>query len=216
VFRRVADIPGFQGSYADHLLPGIVVMAALTSGAWNGLSLITDHERGTLDRFLITPLRRGALIVGRIGYVVVTVTIQSLIIIAVGHLGLDARYAGGAGAILVLLVPSVLLACAFAGLSIALSLLMRRQESLISAAQFLVLPLTFVSTALMPGELLPGWIRTLASYNPVTWAAEAGRGALGGDVDWWLLSTRNGWLIALTALSILWAMSAFRSYQRSI
>ena len=62
LFRRIVELPGFgAGSYLDYLTPGIVVMTAV-SAPLGGMGPIDDIERGTLNRFLITPVQpRGSL-----------------------------------------------------------------------------------------------------------------------------------------------------------
>ena len=69
----------------------------------------------------------------------------------------------------------MLLGAAFAALSNALALLLRRRESVIAANQFIVLPLTFLSTTFLPADLMPAWMQGLARANPLNWAVEAGR-----------------------------------------
>src|SRR5579859_3319960 len=62
LFRKVATIPGFgSGSYLDYLVPGVIVMSAVSSNMWAGMGTLEEIERGTLNRFLITPVRRSAL-----------------------------------------------------------------------------------------------------------------------------------------------------------
>ena len=70
LFRSVTEIPGFAttASYLDYLVPGVVVMTALFSSGWSGMGLIDDMERGLMDRFLVAPLHRSAVIVGRLAY----------------------------------------------------------------------------------------------------------------------------------------------------
>ena len=47
---------GFEtDSYVDFLAPGIVIMTAFFSGTWSGMAMITDLDRGVLERFLATP-----------------------------------------------------------------------------------------------------------------------------------------------------------------
>ncbi|HEY6695172.1 MAG TPA: ABC transporter permease, partial [Solirubrobacteraceae bacterium] len=88
--------------------------------------------------------------------------------------------------------------------------------SLIGAVTFLVLPLTFLSTALMRQDLLPGWMRTAADVNPVDWAIEAGRSATAATPGWGLVATNTALLAALLAVCATLATRAFRSYQRSV
>jgi ABC-2 type transport system permease protein len=214
LFKRVVEIPGFQApSYIDYLAPGIVVMTGFFAGGWNGVAILNDMQRGTLDRFLVTPARRIALIAGPLGYQAVATVIQSVIILGVGY-ALGARYSGPVG-IVVFLMAVVLLCSALAAMSNAIALLVRQEESLIGFVQFTALPLTFLSTALMPANLVPAWVSTVAKFNPVNWAIEVGRTALGADPDWSLIGTRLLLLLAFAALLTWAALAAFRTYQRS-
>ena len=58
LFKGVADLPGFSGSYIAYLAPGIVVMSALFSSGWSGMGTIEDIDRGVTDRLLVSPVRR--------------------------------------------------------------------------------------------------------------------------------------------------------------
>ena len=95
---------------------------------------------------------------------------------------------------------AALLGSALAALSNALALVTRQEESLIGAVTFLVLPLTFLSTALVSESLMPGWMQAVAAVNPVNWAIEAGRSATAASPDWGLVVTDAGLLAALLVL----------------
>jgi ABC-2 type transport system permease protein len=216
LFKRVADLPGFTtASYIAFLTPGIVVMTALFSNGWAGMGFIQDIDRGVLDRMLVSPARRGSLIAGQLGYQAVVTVIQSLVILGLGFLA-GARFHGGLLTVAFFLVCTVLLGTAFAALSDAFALLIRKEESVIAAVQFLVLPLSFLSTTFMPAALVPSWIQDFARYNPVNWAVEAGRQTLNSAVDWGLLLSRTGGLLVVAAVLGWLATRAFRSYQRSV
>jgi len=116
---------------------------------------------------------------------------------------------------LVLVVGASLLSATFASISNALALTIRQRESVIGANQFLVLPLTFLSAAFMPLALVPDWIATVARYNPVNWAVEAGREALLGSPDWSFIGIRFLGLVVVAIVAAALATRAFRSYQRS-
>src|SRR5262249_94982 len=67
LFKNVTRIPGFHShSYIQFLTPGIIVMTALFSSGWSGMAVIDDIDKGILDRFLVSPVKRSALIVGRL------------------------------------------------------------------------------------------------------------------------------------------------------
>jgi ABC-2 type transport system permease protein len=216
LFKRIVDIPGFSGrSYIAFLAPGIVVMTAMLNSAWSGMALIEDLNRGVTARFLVSPVRREALIAGRLVKEAVVVVIQSLIIVVLA-LVVGATFPGGVGGIAVLFAVSALLGATFGGLSNGFALIMRQEEALIGAVQFLVLPLTFLSTTFLQPQLMPRWIRQVADFNPANWAVIAGRGATSAHPDWGLVASRAGFLAALLVVCLAFATRAFQSYQRSV
>jgi ABC-2 type transport system permease protein len=216
LFKRVADLPGFgHQSYIAYLAPGIVVMSALFSSGWSGMATIEDIDRGVTDRLLVSPVRRGAIIAGRVTQSAVVIVIQSVIMVGIA-LAVGATFPGGVVGVLVLILVSALLGAGFAALSNSLALITRQEESLIGAVTLVVLPLTFLSTALMTSDLLPGWMRTVSDFNPVNWAIEAGRSATAADPDWGLVAGHTALLAAGLVVAGTLATQAFRSYQRSV
>ena len=215
LFKRVVELPGFEAnSYISFLAPGVVAMTALFGGGWNGMGMIADLDRGVMDRLLVSPVNRVALITGRLLSLVVVTVIQSAILLVVAF-ALGARFPGGVVGIVVLVCCAVLLAAPFAALSNCVALLVRKQESVIAASNFILLPLTFLSPVFMAKTLMPDWIRTVAAFNPVNWSVEAARAALGTDTDWSFVLLRVVWLLAFCAFTAWLATRAFRVYQRS-
>jgi ABC-2 type transport system permease protein len=216
LFKRTVEIPGYHGgSYIQFLAPGVVVMTALFSAGWNGMEFVQEIQRGVTDRLLVTPVRRSALIGGRVGQAVVSIVIQTLVIVALS-LALGASFPGGPAGVIVLIVFACLLGTCVAALSDGLALLARQEQTLIGMVTFVTLPLTFLSAALIQKSLMPAWMRTVADINPVNWAIEAGRSAAGAHTDWSLVGVRLGMLAILVVLCGAFATRAFRSYQRSI
>jgi len=215
LFKNVTRIPGFHAhSYIQFLTPGIVVMTALFSSGWSGMAVIDDIDKGILDRFLVSPVVRGSLIVGRLLNGTVIVVMQSVIIIVLALI-VGARFPNAWG-VIVLIALASLLAAAVGCLSIALALLARREETVIAAVNFFVLPLTFLSTAFMQKSLVPHWIQHAASVNPVNWAVEAGRNAVLPGTDWSMVLTRLGLLALLAIVCVALATRAFGAYQRAV
>jgi ABC-2 type transport system permease protein len=216
LFKKVIEIPGFHShSYIAFLAPGVVVMTAMFNAAWSGMSLIDDMRRGVTARFLVSPVRREALIAGRILKEAVVVVIQSLIIVALALI-VGASFPGGVGGVALLFVVSALLGAMFGALSNGFALIMGQEEALIGATQFILLPLTFLSTTFLAANIMPRWIAHVADFNPVNWAVVAGRSAVSSSADWGLIAARAGFLVALLGLSVAFATRAFRSYQRSV
>jgi ABC-2 type transport system permease protein len=216
LFKNATQIPGFSGSsYITFLTPGIVVMSAMLSTGWSGTSYVIDMERGVLNRFLVSPVRRGALIGGELVYQAGMVLLQSLIILGLGFLA-GARWEGGVVSIVLLFTATMLLGTAFASLSNALALILRKQESVIAANVTLVLPLTFLSSTFLPVNLMPSWMQDFARFNPVNWAVEVGRQMLYTNIDWLLVGERMAGLLALALVCAWLSTRAFRAYQRSV
>jgi ABC-2 type transport system permease protein len=216
LFERAADIPGFSGgSYIEFLTPGVVVMLAISSAGWVGMAFIDDINRGTMDRLLVSPIWRGALNLGSVAQSVLVIAVQSVIVIALS-LVVGASYAGGVGGAAVLVAFACVLGAVFASLSNGLAVLTRQRETLIGVVTTVTLPLVFLSSTLMQESLLPGWMQWVAKFNPVDWAAEAGRSATQANADWSLIATRAGFLVLLLVASGVFATRAFTAYQRSI
>jgi ABC-2 type transport system permease protein len=211
LFKKVAELPGFGGgSYITYLTPGVVIMTALFSSSWTGMSFIEDMDTGVMDRFLTAPVPRGALIAASLAYQGVTTVVQSAIIIAIGW-GIGAGFPGGAAGVAALIGVSVLISLAMAGLSDGFALLVPQREALIGVSTMLVLPLTFLSGAFLSLRLVPGWIAGIARFNPVNWAASAGRVAVGGHPPWGTIGSYAGFLalaLVATAAMSTWAFRA--------
>jgi len=215
LFGAVTRISGFGAtSYVQYLAPGIAIMTALFGAAYSGLGLLGDIDRGVLDRILASPASRGAIIASRLLQSATQVVFQSGIILAVAAL-MGARPRGGAGGLAFLLLAAGLLGAALAAFSNALALLARRQEVVIAAMNFIVLPATFLSSMMMSPGLMPSWIRAAARFNPVNWAVVAARDGFEGRADSGL-ALRLGLLAAFAAACAALAIRAFERYRRAL
>jgi ABC-2 type transport system permease protein len=190
-------------------------MLAISSSGWSGMAYIEDMNLGVMDRFLVSPIWRGALNAGSVSQQIIIIALQSLIVAGLS-LAVGGHFPNGVGGVAILIGVSALLGASFASLSNALALVVRQRESLIGAVTSVTLPLTFLSTAFMQQTLVPHWIRVIARFNPVNWAVQAGRSAATQHTDWSLVATRTGYLVALLLVSAWLATRAFRAYQRSI
>ncbi|HLX09283.1 MAG TPA: ABC transporter permease [Thermoanaerobaculia bacterium] len=213
LFGSVASLPGFGAhSYVQFLAPGIAVMTALFGGAYSGMGMLADIDRGVLDRLLATPVARGALLAARILHSAAQVSLQSAIILIVSA-AIGARPHGGAAGIVLVLAVAALLGAAFGAFSNAIALITRRQELVIATMNFIVLPSTFLSSMMMSAKLMPAWIRSAALFNPVNWAVTAARAGFEGD--WQLLPRNLGLLAAFTLAAAALATASFGRYRRA-
>ncbi len=215
LFRSVAQIPGFTGGdYLTFLTPGIVMMMAMFGAAWTGTGFIQDMERGVMDRLLTSPTSRGAMIVSTLVYQSVLTVLQTLVLLAVAWAA-GVRFGGGAAGLSLLVVAAVLLTVVFGALSDAIALTTRQHNALIGVSQMLAFPLMFLSSAIMDTSLSPGWVATVARFNPFEWAVVAGRGAVAPEPQWSSVAGHLGLLAAAGVVLVVAATGAFRSYQRS-
>ena len=195
--------------------PASIAMTALFSAMWAGTVYIDDMQRGVMDRLLASPVRRGAMMNGTLVYQSLTSVVQTVIVLVVALVA-GARFDGGVVGVLDDARSACLLTVICAALSNAIALMARQQEALIGISQFLSLPMTFLSSAIMDPQLAPGWIRRGARYNPLDWAVVASRETLLGSPDWGVVWPR---LAALAVLALAMGVAAtrtFRAYQRSL
>lgn len=218
LFKSVIQLPGFSAtdsSFVGFLTPGVIAMTALFSAAWAGTVYIDDMKRGVMDRFLASPVRRGAMMNATLAHQSLVSIVQAAIIVGIAY-ALGARFPGAGWGFLVTVVAVSLLTVIFAALSNAVALLVRQQEALIGISQFLSLPLTFLSSAIMDPDLAPSWIGTVAKYNPLDWAVVSMRQALSATPDWAMVWPRLGALAGLALVMGWLATRAFGAYQRSL
>jgi len=217
LFRKVVDIPGFgfHGSYLNYLIPGIVAMNAMASNMWAGMAMIEEIDRGTLNRFLVSPASRVGLMNATVAEQALSTTVQSLIIVGLGLAG-GARYPGGPGGVIVLVAASVLVGIVWGALSNTAGMLLRSREAIIGVYTFFMLPLIFLSSAFMETELMPGWMQAIAARNPLNWVVEIGRSVLSTSPDWGAVAVRCGGLLALAVACVAVSITTFRSYARSV
>ncbi|MBV9381079.1 MAG: ABC transporter permease [Streptosporangiaceae bacterium] len=217
LFRRVVDIPGFgfHGSYLAYLIPGIVAMNAMANNMWAGMAMIEEIDRGTLNRFLVSPASRAGLMNATVAEQAVSTTVQTLIILLLGLAG-GARYPGGVGGAAVLIVAAVLVGIVWGALSNIAGMLLRSREAIIGVYTFFMLPLIFLSSAFMETGLMPGWMQAIAARNPLNWVVEVGRSVLTTSPGWGAVAVRCAGLLALAVACVALSVTTFRSYAKSV
>ena len=217
LFHKIIDIPGFgyQGSYLAYLVPGIVAMNAMSGNMWAGMSMIEEIDRGTLNRFLVSPASRMAIMNASVAEQAVTTTVQTLIIVFLGMAG-GAAYPGGAAGVVVLSLAAVLVGVLWGALSNMTGMLLRSREAIIGVYTFFMLPLMFLSSAFIKPSFLPGWMQAIASRNPLNWEVQIGRSALSANPDWSGIAVRSGGLLLLAVICVVLSVRTFRSYAKNV
>ena len=216
LFKNVTRLGGFgTGSYITFLAPAIVVMNAFFGATWSGMSMIQDLDHKVVERFLATPASRFSLVLSQIVRSALTAAIQAVVILLVS-LALGVRIHTGLAGWVTIIVAAILVNSAFAGVSQAIALLTRREATMIAVANFIGLPLLFLSTTMIARPQMPQWMQTVAKFNPVDWGVRAAREVVLPNTAW----STVGWylllLLLLSAATAGWATYTFRAYQRTL
>lgn len=232
IFNRITEAPGFSAafggqSYLAFFAPAIILQTILFGAGQSGLGLINDLDTGFLSKLLTTPIHRLAILLGKVLGDLTRMLSQAVIILAVtfvvglrwvdGSLKATITYYYGIPGLLGALGIVLLFALMLAALNVAVALTTRNTEATFLISNFLTFPLIFTSSALLPLELLPDWMRTVATFNPVTYTINALRvllygptsvppGTTMGDI---ILHT-VGILLVLTAITLTLGTSRFR------
>ncbi|MEY9990169.1 ABC-2 type transport system permease protein [Streptomyces sp. V4I8] len=215
VFGSALAMPGAE--YRSFLVPGLLVATA-ANGLMTGMfQAAQDTHRGVMDRFRTLPVSRAAVPLGQAAADLIVTAAGTVPFLLVG-LAVGWRIEGSAleavGAVALLLLFRF--ATAWAG--IFLGLLTRNEEAAgqLGGATF-ILPL--LSNAYIPTEGLPGWLRTLAEWNPISAVTMALRDLFGNapvpdGAAWPVAHPVAGSLAWCAVLLAVFAPLAVRRYAR--
>ncbi|WP_205856140.1 ABC transporter permease [Phytoactinopolyspora endophytica] len=205
----LSDFPGTgEGSALQWFVPGIVVMSCLFSGAFTGSNLLFELQTGAHERMLVTPLRRSALLIGRALKEIVPMVMQTVIIVAVClPFDFELHLAGTVIAVLILAVMTI----GIGALSYALALASKDQDWLFwTVQQTLLFPFLLLAGILLPIDDGPGWLRTLADINPLTYVVDASRLLFNGEIASTAVLQGAGAAAFLAALGLLVGIRSMR------
>lgn len=209
VFGGAIQTPGCD--YVDFLIPGIIVQNIAFGGFVTALGLNEDVSKGLIDRFRTLPMARAAVLGGRTLAEVVT-NLLSLGLLLVTALLIGFSFDAGAGEIVGGIGLMMLFGYAFSWVFALLGLLVSSPESANSLGFTTVFPLTFISSAFVPVESMPGALRWFADINPFTTVVDAMRAlwldAPAGNAVWGAVV----WSLVLVAV---FAPLAVRRYRRA-
>ncbi|MFN2555788.1 MAG: ABC transporter permease [Nitriliruptorales bacterium] len=182
-FREIVNLPGFPITpYSAYIAPAIVLLAAMMGAGSGATSLILDAQTGFLDRLRLLPIRPAAILLGRLVFDAVRVLPAGIAVILVS-LALDARLDHGVTGALAVLGLLMLWSVAYNGVFYLVALVTRNAQAPIAVIP-MFMPLMFLSTAFLPEQYLPAWIRTAAEWNPYDLLIRAARPFMTGEPTW--------------------------------
>jgi ABC-2 type transport system permease protein len=211
-------IPIPHGSYKDFVLAGLLSLNLVTSTMGTAVGLSTDLHEGMIDRFRALPMWRASVLVGRS---VADLTTSCLCALIVGVTGLVVGWRPDAA------LPSIvggfalvlLFAYSLTWVAMCVGLNSKSPESAASFGFIVLFPLAFISNAMVPTQHMPGWLRVVADWNPVSAVTAAARHLWGNPnpsatIDAWPMQhpvlAAAAWSVLIVAIAAPFAARMFR------
>jgi ABC-2 type transport system permease protein len=172
VFARMKSIPTGSLDYVTFMAPGILAQSVLFIAIFYGISVIWERDLGILQKLLVTPAPRTALVLGKALSAGVRGLAQGVIIYALALLlgiRLDFSITHVVGVIFFIILGSAL----FSTFSLAVACVVKTRERFMGIGQVLTMPLFFASNAIYPIASMPDWVRAVAKANPLSYQVDA-------------------------------------------
>ena len=219
VFGGSIDIAG--GNYREFLIAGIFSQTVVFGATFTGSGLAEDMQKGLINRFRSLPMSRSAVVAGRtlsdVIYNALSVVVMSIAGLAVGWRIRGSVLDAVAGYALLLFF-----AYAFSWVMACIGLVVPTPEVVNNASFMVLFPMTFIANTFVPSDNLPGALRTIAEWNPVSTLTHAVRERFGNipaetpdPTSWPLQNSVLYSLLWAFALIIVFAPIATRLYRRA-
>jgi ABC-2 type transport system permease protein len=210
LFTKFGELPGFPaGGYLQFATAGVLLFVVLTPSMQSGNAIVDDINSGYLSKMLATPVSRSAILLGRLLSDAVMTVIPTGIILALAYM-LGARYATGVPGILLIFVTLAFFEFALSGIGLAAGLATKSQETVTALGVIILFPLVFLSTALVPQQLLPDWIQTVSNVNPVSYTVNAVRALTSTGFDWQTIAAAYAALALIAVVTMSATLYQFR------
>ena len=214
LFGGAITVPG-GGDYITFLLPGMMALSMMFGVESTTTAMANDARKGITDRFRSLPIGSASVSLGRVGADMANSAVELLVLILGGLLiGWRISSDPGSVALAVLLLLLLRFSLLWVGIFVGLSF---RGEGTTMAVQVLVWPIGFLSTAIVSAETMPGWLGTIAAWNPLSATATAARELYGNptgitsgplaDGAVWLAAA---WPLLITAIFLPLSARAYR------
>jgi ABC transporter DrrB family efflux protein len=219
VFGGSIDIPG--GNYREFLIAGIFAQTVVFGATFTGAGLAEDLQKGLINRFRSLPMSRSAVVAGRTASDVVYNAL-SILVMSIAGLFVGWRIRGSVLDAIAGFALLLFFSYAFSWVMACVGLLVPTPEVVNNASFVILFPLTFIANTFVPSDNLPGVLRTIAEWNPISTLTHAVRVKFGnipvGTPDPTAWPLQNSVLYSLVwaiALIVIFAPIATRLYQRA-
>ncbi len=195
-------------TYVNFLMAGIFVQTVIFGSTTTGIGLATDLQRGLVDRFRSLPMAKSAVLTGR---TLADLIRNTFVVIVMWIVGLLVGFQPQGNVLFWLAAVGILLltSFAFSWISATIGLAVRSVEAAQSAGFIWLFPLTFASSAFVPTQSMPTWLRTFAEHQPVTLIINAVRGLLLNHPDASTIWQAIAWCVGILVVFIPLAVWAY-------
>ncbi|HEY6558252.1 MAG TPA: ABC transporter permease [Polyangiaceae bacterium] len=155
------------------VLPAAILWGLMGCAAAFAISLVSERTAGTLLRLRAAPVSRTALLGGKALACFLACALDALLLVCLAHFVLAVPIASVTS-----LLVAVLCACAcFSGITLALSVLGRTEQSVAGAGWATLIVMAMLGGAMVPLSLMPEWLQAVSQISPVRWGILALEGA---------------------------------------
>jgi ABC-2 type transport system permease protein len=172
VFARSGAMHTGSVSYLDFIAPGILAQSVLFVAIFFGINVIWERDLGIVQKFLVSPTPRAALVLGK-GLSAGVRTLSQLLIVYLISMLLGVHLNASPVALLNVLTIVILAATLFATFSLIIACIVKTRERFMGVGQVLTMPLFFASNAIYPTDIMPAWLKTISHLNPLSYVVDA-------------------------------------------
>jgi len=204
----LGSVPGFTGgNTANVFIPGLLVMQAIFGCAFVGFPLIDDIRSGVIHRYLVTPVSRSAIILGKVLRDVVVLLAQCILITLVAiPFGLTLSVPGFLLSLVLYIFIGIIMSC----ISYSFALIYKVEDSLAPTMNTITLPVSLLSGIFLPLALAPLWLQYLAKINPFSYGVNATRDLFVGNFQ--SISIFAGFIITgiIAVVMFYWSLHSLK------
>jgi len=171
VFSRSGMMPAGKVPYLDFIAPGILAQSVLFVAIFYGINVIWERDLGIVQKFLVSPTPRAALVLGK-GFSAGIRTLSQAAIVYGLSLLLGVKLNWSPVALLNVVCLVILAATLFSTFSLVIACIVKTRERFMGVGQVLTMPLFFASNAIYPTAIMPGWLKTISHLNPLTYVVD--------------------------------------------
>ncbi|MFZ0160859.1 MAG: ABC transporter permease [Kineosporiaceae bacterium] len=205
VFGGAIDPSAGGKGYREFLIAGIFAQTVVFGATITGAGLAEDVKTGIIDRFRSLPMAPSAVLTGRTLSDVVNNVIV-LVVMSLSGLAVGWRIRTGVVDAVVAYALLLVFAYAISWIMAWIGLLVPAPEVVNNASFIVIFPLTFVANTFVPLSTLPGPLRFVAEWNPVSAVTLAARERFGNADPTGGLGEATSWALAHPELyTLIWS-----------